>query len=65
MLCATGILSALDNFAHQIGGIIDHARTAGRRVGHHRLASDTIIAEPRIAGRAASLGVGEFRSLGG
>ena len=63
MLCATGFLPALDDFAHQIGGIIDHARTTDRRLGHHRLARNMIIAEPRVASRAARLGVGEFRSL--
>ena len=65
MLCATGRFPALDDFAHQIGGIIDHARTAGRRVGHHRLARNMIVAEPRIASRAARLGVALFRSLKG
>ena len=59
VLCATGRFPALDDFAHQIGGIIDRARTTitDRRLGHHRLARNMIIAEPRIASRAARLGV--------
>ncbi len=62
---ATGTLPALNHFAHQIGGIIDRARAtiADRDLGHHRLARNMIIAEPRIASRAARLGVTLFRSL--
>jgi hypothetical protein len=62
-----GTLPARDDFAHQIGGMIDCARTtiADRRLGHHRLARNMIIAEPRIASRAARLGVALFRSWEG